>query len=105
MKDKFAVIKLGGSQHLVKVGDVIEVNRLDAEVDKKVKLSDVLLVQEGDKVQIGTPNVDKAEVEYKVIEHLRGKKVVSQTYKAKARQRRKVGHRQELTKIEITKIA
>jgi len=104
-KDKFAVIKLGGSQHLVKVGDTIEVNRLDVEENKSVDISDVLLVQDGEKIEVGTPLVSKAKVSYKVLEHKRGDKVTKSTYTAKSRYRRKVGHRQPLTKIEITKIS
>lgn len=105
MKEKFAVIKLGGAQHLVKEGDVISVNRLDAEPNKNLEVTEVLLIGNGDDVKIGTPFVDKSSVTAKVIEHLRGEKVVTRTFKAKSRYRRTVGHRQELTKIEITKIS
>lgn len=103
--NQFAVIKLGGKQHLVKVDDVLEVNRLENEKDSSFDISDVLLVQNGDKVDIGTPTVKGATVSAKVLEETKGPKVVKQVYKAKSRYRRKVGHRQQLTKIQITKIS
>ncbi len=103
--DKFAIIKLGGAQHLVKEDDTLTVNNLGQEEGSKIEITDVLLVQDGDTTTIGTPLVEGASIKAEIVENTKGKKVVKQTYKAKARTRRKVGHRQQLTKIKINKIS
>jgi large subunit ribosomal protein L21 len=104
-KEKFAIIKLGGRQHLVHEKDILEVNRLDTEEGKAFDIEEVLLVQNGEDIKIGTPTVKGAKVKAKLLEHTKGNKVVKQTYKAKSRYRRKVGHRQALSKIEIAGIS
>lgn len=103
-KDKFAVIKLGGKQYLVGEGDTIEVNKLNEEPGKSFSIEEVILCSDNGKVEVGNPTV-KAKVEAKVVEHMRGEKVVKKTYKHKSRYRKTVGHRQELSKVEILKIS
>lgn len=103
--DKFAIIKLGGAQHLVREGDFLEVNNLNQEPGAKLDITDVLLVQDGDKTTVGAPLVKEAVVSTEIMESLKGEKVFKQTYKAKARSRRKIGHRQQLTKVKINKIS
>lgn len=105
MKESFAVIKLSGNQHIVKPGDQIEVRKVDVEVDKTFDISEVLLTNTDGKVVVGTPFVEKTVVTAKVIKHFKGEKVVSSTFKAKSRQRRRVGSRQNLSLIEIVKIS
>lgn len=102
--DKFAIIQVKNSQYKVSEGDVISVPRLETKAGEKYKVDQVLLSTLKDKVVIGKPYIDKAFVDTEVVEHYRGEKVQSATYKAKARQRRKVGNRQDLTKIKIVKI-
>lgn len=102
---KFAVVKLNNAQFKVSEGDVIEVDRLKGEAGTKVEFDAVLLLADGDKVEIGKPALDKIKVSGEITEQTKGEKVQSATYKAKARTRRKVGSRPMLTKIKITKIA
>lgn len=100
----FAVIKTGGKQYRVQEGDVIYVEKLNAEVDSTVKF-DVLLCGEGDEVTVGTPVVEGAVVEGKVLAQGKSKKVVVFKFKAKKGYRRTNGHRQPFTKVEINKIS
>lgn len=104
MSDDFAVVTIGGSQHKVKVGDTLQVQKLNVKAGTKTEFEDVLLTSKKGKVTIGTPSVKNAKVEAKVLEHGKGKKIRILKYKAKARYRRRIGHRQPYTKIEITKI-
>ena len=100
----FAVIKTGGKQYRVQEGDVIYVEKLNAEVDSTVKF-DVLLCGEGDQVTVGTPVVEGAKVEGKVLAQGKGDKIVVFKFKAKKGYRRTNGHRQPFTKVEITNIS
>lgn len=100
----FAVIKSGGKQYKVSKDDIIIVEKLDAEAGKDVKFSDVLICgKEGD-VSVGAPLVKGAEVKGKVLEQRKGEKVL--VFKKKRRQnyRRKRGHRQNETVVQITSI-
>ncbi|MFZ2804278.1 MAG: 50S ribosomal protein L21 [Patescibacteria group bacterium] len=101
----FAVIKTGGKQYLVKEGDTLSVEKLDAEVGKAVAF-DVLLIsdEEGNAVQLGSPLLaTKASGE--VVEQGRAKKISVVKYKPKVRYRTRVGHRQPFTKVKITKLS
>ena len=100
----FAVIKTGGKQYRVQEGDVIYVEKLNAEVDAVVDF-DVLLCGEGEDVTVGTPVVEGAKVEGKVLGQGKGEKLVVFKFKAKKGFRRTNGHRQPFTKVEITKIS
>lgn len=100
----FAVIKTGGKQYRVQEGDVIYVEKMNAEVDAVVNF-DVLLCGEGDQVTVGTPVVEGAKVEGKVLAQGKGDKIVVFKFKAKKGYRRTNGHRQPFTKVEITKIS
>lgn len=100
----FAVIKTGGKQYRVQVGDVIYVEKMNAEVDTTVNF-DVLLCGEGDQVTVGTPVVEGAKVEGKVLAQGKGDKIVVFKFKAKKGYRRTNGHRQPFTKVEITNIS
>lgn len=102
--DNFAIVQIKNSQYKISEGDVISIPRLDSKAGDKYKIDQVLLTALKDKIEIGKPFVEKSFVETEVLEHYRGEKVQSSTYKAKSRQRRKVGNRQELTKIKIIKI-
>jgi large subunit ribosomal protein L21 len=103
--DKFAVIKTGGKQYVVTEGLYFNVEKLDAEEGKEVTFNEVLLVADGGNVKVGTPFVDGAKVTAKVLKQFQDKKVLVFKYKPKKRERKSYGHRQELTQIQITKIA
>lgn len=100
----YAIVKCGGKQLKVAVGDTVRVERLDAAEGKKVTLDQVLLVGEGEKVTIGTPLVSGVKVTASVLEQIRDKKVI--VFKKKRRQnyRRKKGHRQYVTVLKIDAI-
>ena len=99
----YAIIATGGKQYRVSEGDVIYIEKIDAQVDSTVSF-DVLLVGNDGDVKIGTPVVEGVKVEGKVIGQIRGEKIVVYKYKSKKNYRRKQGHRQPYTKVEITKI-
>ncbi len=100
----YAVIKTGGKQYRVQQGDVIFVEKIDAQADEAVTFDEVLLVSDGDASKIGTPVVEGAKVEGKVLAQVKSKKIVVYKYKAKKNERKKQGHRQPYTKVEITAI-
>jgi len=99
----YAIIATGGKQYRVSEGDVIYIEKIDAQVDSTVSF-DVLLVGNDGEVKVGTPVVEGVKVEGKVVGQIRGEKIIVFKYKAKKNYRRKQGHRQPYTKVEITKI-
>ena len=99
----YAIIATGGKQYRVSEGDVIYIEKIDAQVDSTVSF-DVLLVGNDGDVKIGTPVVEGVKVEGKVVGQVRGEKINVFKYKSKKNYRRKQGHRQPYTKVEITKI-
>jgi len=102
--DAYAVIATGGKQYIVRNGDVLNVEKLDAEEGKKISFDEVLLSDDGKTTKLGEPTIKGAKVEAKVLEQGRDKKLHVIKYKAKSRYFRKYGHRQPFTKVEITKI-
>ena len=100
----YAVIKTGGKQYRVQQGETIFVEKMNAQADETVTFDEVLLVGDGETTKIGTPNVEGAKVEGKVLAQVKAKKVVVYKYKAKKNERKKQGHRQPYTKVEITAI-
>ena len=100
----YAIIESCGKQYKVAEGDVVFFEKLDAEVDKKVTFDNVVLVSDGEKIEIGNPYVKGFKVEGKVLAHGKGKKIIVFKYKPKKNYRRKQGHRQPYTKVEITSI-
>ena len=99
----FAVIETGGKQYKVAQGDVIFIEKLDAEDGAKVEF-DVVAVSTVDGIKAGTPYVDGAKVEAEVIKTGKAKKIYVSTYKPKKGEKRKLGHRQPYTKVEIKAI-
>ena len=99
----YAIIVTGGKQYRVSEGDVIYIEKIDAQVDSTVSFDVLLMGNDGD-VKIGTPVVEGVKVEGKVVGQIRGEKIVVYKYKSKKNYRRKQGHRQPYTKVEITKI-
>src|SRR6266571_3898747 len=103
-KVMFAVIKSGGRQYKVSVGQTLEVNSLPVEAGEQVKFEEVLLVSDANNSMIGTPLVANAMVLATATKHGRGKKLIVFKYKAKKRYRHRRGHRQELTFLTIDDI-
>ena len=100
----YAIIESCGRQYKVAEGDVVFFEKLDAEEGKKVTFDNVILVSEEGKVQVGNPYVKGVKVEGKVVSHGKGKKIIVFKMKPKKNYRRKQGHRQPYTKVEITSI-
>lgn len=100
----YAIIESCGRQYKVTEGDVVFFEKLDAEEGKKITFDNVVMVSEEGKVQIGNPYVKDVKVEGKVVSHGKGKKIIVFKMKAKKNYRRKQGHRQPYTKVEITSI-
>ncbi len=100
----YAIIDSCGKQYKVAEGDVVFFEKLDAEEGKKVSFDNVILVSDGKKVQVGNPYVKGIKVEGKVVAHGKGKKIIVYKMKPKVNYRRKYGHRQPYTKVEITSI-
>jgi len=100
----YAVILTGGKQYRVKEGDVLAVEKLDLEPGRKAQFDRVLLVEDGETVQVGTPVLDDAMVLGLVLENFKDEKVLVFKKKRRKQFRRTRGHRQQLTKIRITKI-
>lgn len=103
----FAVIKTGGKQYIVEPGKKLKVEKLLVEEDKNFSFEEVLLVAgEGkDETKIGEPLVPGAVVSIKVLRHARAKKITNLRYHSKTRHRRKKGHRQHFTEVEILEIS
>ena len=100
-----AIIVTGGKQYTVSEGDVLFVEKLNAEAEAEVKFEQVLAILDGENTKIGAPVVEGAAVEAKVVKNGKGKKITVFKYKAKKNEKKKIGHRQPYTKVEITKIA
>lgn len=100
----FAVIKSGGRQYKVSVGQTLEVNRLAVEDGAQVTFDEVLLIADEDTSMVGAPYVDNAQVLATAVKQARGEKLIIFKYKAKKRYRHKRGHRQELTVLMIDDI-
>jgi len=100
-----AVIVTGGKQYTVAEGDVLYIEKLGAEEEAVVKFDQVLAVLDGENSKIGAPVVEGATVEAKVVKNGKGKKITIFKYKPKKNEKKKMGHRQPYTKVEITKIA
>ena len=102
----YAIIQIGSKQYKVAVGDIVEVEKLGLEAGAEVTFDQVLAVAGDDgKLNIGTPMVEGAKVSAKVLDNFRAKKIVVFKMKRRKGYRRTQGHRQNLTRVEITAIA
>ena len=99
-----AIIVTGGKQYTVSEGDILFVEKLNAEEEAVVKFDEVLAILDGENSKIGAPVVAGAVVEAKVVKNGKGKKIDVIKYKAKKGEKKHIGHRQPYTKVEITKI-
>jgi large subunit ribosomal protein L21 len=100
----FAIVKTGGKQYRVGVGDQITVERLVGEVGSEVSIGDVLAIG-GEAPRVGTPMITGASVRAKIVQQPRGTKVIVFKKKRRKNYRRKRGHRQELTVLKIQEIS
>ncbi len=100
----YAIIETGGKQYKVAEGDVIFVEKLDAQEGAAVTIDKVLVVGDGADVKVGAPYVDGATVAATAVKNGKDKKIIVYKYKPKKGYHKKQGHRQPYTKLEITKI-
>jgi len=103
-KEKFAVIKISGTQLKVYEGDEYEVNKLEGNKGDKIEVSDVLLISDGKDTKIGTPTVEGSKVVLEIISQKKDKKVEVFKYKSKSRYRRSMGFRALITKVLVKEI-
>lgn len=101
----YAVIESGGKQHRVEPGEVLQLEKLDVDEGGTVDFDKVMLIGEGDKVQVGTPYVEGGKVTAEVIGHGRGDKVTIIKLKRRKHYRRQAGHRQSFTEVKIKEIS
>jgi large subunit ribosomal protein L21 len=99
-----AIIKTGGHQYRVKEGDLIKVQKLPNEKGEKVKFETVLMLKEGEKIVLGNPNVKDAYVEGSIKEQGKERKIIVFFYRHKTRNKKKAGHRQPYTMVQIEHI-
>jgi large subunit ribosomal protein L21 len=99
-----AAIKTGGKQYLVSPEQKIKIEKVDGEIGKEVEFNEVLLLEKNKKLVIGSPFVEKAKVIGKILKQTKGPKLIVFKYKPKKRFRRKKGHRQLFSEVEILKI-
>ena len=100
----YAVIKTGGKQYRVSEGETLKIEKLEVEPGKKITFNEVLMIADGENVQVGSPLVDKASVEAKVISQGKAKKVNILKFKRRKHSMKQQGHRQLFTEIQIGKI-
>ncbi len=100
----FAVIETGGKQYKVNEGDVIFVEKLDVNEGDTVVFDRVMALSIGENFQIGAPVVDGAKVTANVVKNGKGKKIYVMKYKSKKNEKKKIGHRQPYTKLQIVSI-
>lgn len=100
----YAVIKTGGKQYRVAEGDVLRIEKIDAEEGAAVTLDQVLMVADGDDIKVGAPLLDGGSVAATVVRHGQGKKITAVKFKRRKNYRREFGHRQWFSEIKITGI-
>ena len=100
----FAIIETGGKQYKVSASKILEVEKLDAEVGKTVKFKNVLLLNDNKNTEVGSPNIEGATVEAKLLDNVKDRTVLIFHKRRRKHSRKKNGHRQRHSKIQITKI-
>ena len=100
----YAVIETGGRQYKVEKGLEFLTNRIDGKVSAVVKFKNVLFAKEKNSYHIGTPHIKNAHVSCEILSHPRAKKVVAFKYKRRKSSKKKIGHRQDLTKLKVKEI-
>ena len=100
----FAIIETGGKQYKVSASKILEVEKLDAEIGKTIKFKNVLLLNDDKNTEVGNPNIDGATVEAKLLDNVKDRTVLIFHKRRRKHSRKKNGHRQRHSKIQITKI-
>jgi large subunit ribosomal protein L21 len=100
----YAVVKTGGKQYRVQQGDTVMIEKISGDVGSEISFEEVLMVSDGDQVRIGTPNLDDVTVSGRIVAQDRSKKIIVFKYKRRKRYRRKQGHRQAFTAVQIDTI-
>jgi len=100
----FAIIETGGKQYKVSASKILEVEKLDAEIGKTVKFKNVLLLNDDKSTEVGSPNIEGASVEAKLLENVKDRTILVFHKRRRKHSRKKNGHRQRHSKIQITKI-
>lgn len=100
----FAIIRIGSGQYQVKEGDLIDVSRIDGDEGSSIKITDVLLLNDGKKTTVGKPRVEGASVKAIITKQYKGKKIEVRRFKSKVRERRHIGFRPYLTTLTIVTI-
>ena len=100
----YAVIETGGKQYKVAKNDIILVEKLDAKDGSEVKINKILLAKEGNSTHVGNPYIKGSHVVCEVLGQTRGDKVIAYKYKKRKSEKKKIGHRQDLTKLKIKEL-
>ena len=100
----YAIVATGGRQYRVEPGQRLEIEKVPAESGTQIELGDVLLVGDGENITVGTPTIPGARVLADVLGEVKGKKIIVFKYKNKVRYRRKTGHRQRYSRLQIKEI-
>ena len=100
----YAVVRTGGKQYRLGVGDSVKVEKLSDEVGNIVELSQILMVSDGGEVKVGTPLVPGASIKAEIVGHGRNKKIRVFKMKRRKKYRRTQGHRQAFTQLKVTEI-
>ena len=102
---KYAIVEISGRQFWIETGKYYDFNRISTELGKEITLNRVLLLNNEGEILIGKPYLESVKVKGKILEHLRGKKIIVYKMRPKKKTRRKQGHRQELTRVLIEDIS
>ena len=97
----YAIVQVGSKQYRIKKKDIFETERLAKKEGAQLQLKKVLLLNDGKKITVGQPTVRNASVTCEVLGHLRGKKTIAFKYRRRKGYKKKIGHRQELTRLEV----
>ena len=100
----FAIAETSGRQFLFKVNKYYDLDRIKAKEKEKITLNNILLIKDNKKISVGKPYIKNAKVELEVMSHLRDKKIIVYKMRPKKKTRRKMGHRQELTRVMVKSI-
>ena len=100
----FAIIETGGKQYKVSASKILEIEKIDAEIGKTLKFKNVLLLNDDKNTEVGSPNIEGASVEAKLLENVKDRTILVFHKRRRKHSRKKNGHRQRHSKIQITKI-
>ena len=103
--NNFAIAETSGRQFLFKVNKYYDLDRINAKEKEKITLNNILLIKDNKNISIGKPYIENAKVELEVLSHLRDKKIIVYKMRPKKKTRRKMGHRQELTRVMVKSIS